>query len=190
MKDIQDKIEEDQRHLNEITGEIMGLEDEQDLIQEQIDDLNAEIVNTMASIGMKEDEITAKEQEITHMEDEIHWKEHQITETEAEYEEAVLREENHRKNMAACARLIYERGESSYLDALLEGKGLADFLNQMDRIEKVCEYEQTVLTEYIETKDQVQALWNLLEEEKTALEDTKQRLVAERQQLQADRAEL
>ncbi len=190
MKDIQDKIEEDQRHLNEITGEIMGLEDEQDLIQEQIDDLNAEIVNTMASIGMKEDEITAKEQEITHMEDEIHWKEHQITETEAEYEEAVLREENHRKNMAACARLIYERGESSYLDALLEGKGLADFLNQMDRIEKVCEYEQTVLTEYIETKDQVQALWNLLEEEKTALEDTKQLLVAERQQLQADRAEL
>ena len=47
--------------------------------------------------------------------------------------------------MAACARLIYERGESSYLDALLEGKGLADFLNQMDRIEKVCEYEQTVI---------------------------------------------
>lgn len=190
IQDIQNKIDEDQRRLNEITGQITGLEDEQDLIQEQIDDLNAEIVNTMTSISMKEDEIAAKEKEIAHMEDELHWKEHQITETEAEYEEAVIREENHRQNMAACARLIYERGDSSYLEALLEGKGLADFLNQMDRIEKVCEYEQTVLTEYIQTKEQVQELWASLEEEKAGLEDTRQRLVADRQQLQADKDEL
>ena len=48
------------------------------------------------------------------------------------------------------------------LDALLEGKGLADILNRMDRAEKVYEYENRVLTDYITTKNQVHDLWDLL----------------------------
>jgi len=188
--EIQNKIEEDQRKLEEIMDQIMGLEDEQDIIQEQVDDLNAEIQNTMTSIGMKEDEIAAKEEEISVMEGEIHWKSHQITETEKEYEAAVEREEQHRQNMAACAKLIYERGEDSYLDALLQGKGLAGILNQMDRVEKVYEYERTVLWEYMETREQVHDLWDRLEEEKVNLEDVKLSLEADKQQLQADQEEL
>ncbi len=188
--DIQNRIEEDQKRLEEIMDQIMGLEDEQDIIQEQVDDLNAEIQNTMTSIGMKEDEIAAKEEEISVMEGEIHWKSHQILQTEEEYEAAVKREEDHRQNMAACARLIYERGEDSYLNALLEGKGFADILNQMDRVEKVCEYERTVLLEYVEVKDQVRDLWDRLEGEKADLENVMLTLEEDREELEADREEL
>lgn len=188
--EIQEKIDEEQRKLEEITSQLMDLEDEQDILQEQIDDLNAEIQNTMTIIGMKEDEITAKEAEITAMEDELHWKEHQIEETEKEYEAAVQREEEHRASMAACARLMYERGEESYLQALLEGKGLAGVLNQMDRVEKVYEYERTLLLGYIETENQVRALCDSLEAEKAGMEETKLILADEKRVLKADMAEL
>lgn len=188
--EIQNKIDADQKKLEEITSQIMDLEDEQDILQEQIDDLNAEIQNTMAIIGLKEDEIAAKENEITTLEDELHWKEHQIEETEAEYEAAVKREEEHRESMAACARLMYERGENSYLQALLEGKGLAGVLNQMDQIEKVCEYEKLLLLDYIETENQVRELQESLEAEKAGMEETKQILQDDRRILEADKAEL
>ncbi len=204
ISDIEGQINQRTSLLDSITNQIVELESEQDILQEQIDDLNAEIVNTMASIGLKEDEIAAKEGEIAVKEGEIAEKEEQIVqkknqidETEEEYQAAAAREETQRENMAVCARLIYERGEDSYFSALLEGKGLSDILNQMDRIEKVHDYESSVLADYIQVKNEVHDLWIRLEEEKEELEahrkqleSDKQQLESDKQQLEADRAEL
>lgn len=195
--EIEGQINQHTNELNNINNQIVALETEQEILQEQMDDLNAEIINTMTSIGMKEDEIAAKESEIadkesqiTEKEDQIVYKQGEIDKTEAEYEAAVEREETQRENMTVCARLIYERGDESFLNALLSGKGLADALNQMDRVERVYEYENSMLLAYIEVKDQVRALWDRLEEEKAQLEADKLQLVADRQLLQEDRTQL
>lgn len=197
VNDVQGQIDQHTNALNNANDRIVALETEQEILQEQIDDLNAEIVNTMTSIGMMEDEIAEKEAEIdaktaeiTEKEEQIVQTQIQIQKTEEEYNEAVLREENQRENMAVCARLIYERGDDSYLDALLGGKGLADILNKMDRVERVYDYENTVLLEYIEVKNQVHDLWDRLEEEKAGLESDKAVLEADRNTLEADRTQL
>ena len=195
--EVQGQIDQHTNDLNNANQKVTDLVTQQELLQEQIDDFNAELANTMASIGVMEDQLAAKEQElaakegeIAAKEEEIVQKEQQIEQTQAEYDAAVVREEAQRENMAVCARMIYERGEESYLDALLTGKGLADILNQMDRVEKVCEYENTVLEEYITVKNQVHDLWDLLVEEKAALEDDKVRLEADREQLASDKQQL
>lgn len=196
-----DKIQQDiNKHTNQlanINNQISALEEEQDLVQEEIDDLNSEILNTMTSIGMKEDEITAKEKEISDKEDEIlakaeeiGRKKRQIEETEAEYDAAVNREEAQRKDIAMCTRLIYERGDTTFLEAILGGKGLADILNRVDQVEKVYEYERSMLLAYIELKNYVQELWERLEEEKVALESDKEQLEADKEQLKADQRQL
>ncbi len=197
ISDVQNQINKHTDQLENSTNRIVELESEQDILREQIDDLNAEILNTMTSISLKEDEIAVKEEEIALKEEEIAAKEQeinakqeQIEKTEAEYEAAVEREEKQRENMAVCARLIYERGTDSYLDALLEGKGMADVLNQLDRIERVQQYENAVLTEYINTKNEVHNLWLRLEEEKMELEADRGKLRTDREQLEADRSAL
>lgn len=190
IEEIEGQIGIHTSQLEQINSQIVALETEQDILQEQMDDLSAEILNTMASIGVKEDEIDAKEEEIAAKEDAIAWKQVQIEETESAYEEAVAREEAQRENMAVCARLLYERDKDSYLAALLTGKGFADILNQMDRVERLFEYENSVLLEYIESKNQVNELWNRLEEEKDSLETDRQLLEADREQLVADREEM
>ena len=197
ISDVQNQINKHTDQLENSTNRIVELESEQDILGEQIDDLNAEILNTMTSISLKEDEIAVKEEEIALKEEEIAAKEQeinakqeQIEKTEAEYEAAVEREEKQRENMAVCARLIYERGTDSYLDALLEGKGMADVLNQLDRIERVQQYENAVLTEYINTKNEVHNLWLRLEEEKMELEADRGKLRTDREQLEADRSAL
>lgn len=160
---VKDSINKHQNEINTLNTQISHMQDEQDILQEEIDDLNSEIINTMTSIGLKEDEIAAKKAEIAD-------KQAQIAATEAEYEAALQQEEQQRENMAAYARLMYERGETSYLSALLEGKGLSDILNRMGYIEKVYEYAKQVLENYIDAKDTAHELWDRLEEEKAALE--------------------
>ena len=142
---IQSNINSINQQLQDINAEIAAMEDEQDLIQEAIDDLNAEILNTMTSIGMLQDEIARKEAEIAD-------KQAQIELTEAEYEAALQKEEDQKASMATQTRLIYENGDSSYLNALLSGNGIGDILNSMDYIERVYECNKRMLNEYIETK--------------------------------------
>lgn len=188
--EIQTNIHNRQEEINRILEEISGLEDEQDLIEEQISDLNAEIVNTMASIGMLEDQIAEKEDQLAEKGTQIVDKQEQIKVTEIEYNAAVEREEIQRQSMIDCARLVYENKDVSYLNFILEGKGLSEILNQMDYIEKVYEYSMDRLNAYVEAKDQVHDLWDRLELEKAELEQERDGLELAKQELKADEAEL
>lgn len=183
ISDIQSQMQQHQEELNRINKKLEGLEDEQDLLQEQIDDLNAEIVNTMTSIGLKEDEIAGKEVEISD-------KRVEIDLTQTEYEAAAKREEEQRESMAAGTRMMYENSDATYLSVLLSGQGLGDMLNHMDYVEKVYEYSKARLESYIEVKNQVHDLWERLETEKAALEDAKETLEADRAQLEELKANL
>lgn len=177
ISDIQNQLKDHQNQLDNINNRLAGLEDEQDLIQEAIDDLNAEIINTMTSIGLKEDEIAEKETQIAD-------KQVEINATQEEYEAAVEREEQQRASMAASTRMMYENNNDTYLSSVLSGNGLGDMLNRMDYIEKVYEYSKNRLDGYIETKNQVHDLWDFLEGEKAGLEDDKAALEADRAELQ------
>lgn len=183
VTDIQNQMKQHQDQLNTILSNIEALEDEQDLIQEQLDDMNAELINTMTSIGLMEDQIAQKKAEIDD-------KQAEIDDTQAEYEAALAREEEQRESMAVSTRMIYENNNDTYLSTLLSGNGLADVLNRMDYIEKVYEYSKTRLESYIEVKDQVHDLWDLLEEEKAELQEDETSLEEDRAELEDLKANL
>lgn len=188
--EVQENINKRQNEINEINRQIASFEDEQDLIEEQIADLNAEIVNTMASIDVMEEQIGQKELEISGKELQIDDKKVQIDETEAEYEASVEREEKQRQSMMECTRMMYENNDVSYLTSILSGKGLSDILNQMDYVERVYEYSMDMLDAFVETKNQVHDLWDRLEQEKAELEQQKSGLEQDKAGLEADREQL
>ncbi len=181
--EIQQQIQAHEEELGQRQNEVTALEDEQDLLLEKMEDLNAEIINTMASIGVKEEEIAQKEEEIA-------GKEVEIDQTAREYDAAKAQEEAQRLDMAIRTRMLYEQGDTTYMTALLNGQGLADVLNHLDYVEKVYEYSKAKLDSYVETKDQLQALWNLLEEEKASLQADQAQLEADQALLQEQKGEL
>lgn len=183
IQGVQTSINRHENELGHLNNQISAWEDEKSILLEQIDDLNAEIVNTMTSIELKQDEITEKEAEI---ED----KKAQIEKTKAEYEEAVKREEQQRSSMAAYMRLMYEQGDPSYLGMLLEGKGLADILNRMGFVERVYAYANQMLDDYISAKNTVHDLWDRLEEEEASLEEDKRQLETDYRSLENQRTNL
>ena len=180
---LKDKIEQHKGQLQDIYDQIESLEGEQDILLEQIDDLNSEIVNTMTSIGLKEDEIFAKEIEIDE-------KQVQIGDTEAKYEASKELEEEQRESMIISTRLMYEKGTASYLSALFAVTGFADILNRLDFVEKIYAYERDRLLAYMETREQVKLLWEQLELERAGLEADRLLLEADKQELQAQKDNL
>lgn len=156
---LQQNIADDNNSLSEINDTIMGLEDEQDLLEEKISDLDAEIVNMMTEIGILEEEINAKTEEIAIV--------------QQEYDAAKAKEEEQYNAMVRQIQFMYERGDTDYFAALLGAGSFDEVLNQLTYMEAVYDYDQKLLEEYEDTKLQVGLLWDQLEADKAELQDAK-----------------
>ena len=183
ITEIQNQIKQDQKNLDNINDTISSLTEEQDLIEEMIDDLNAEIVNMMTSIGLKEDEIAAKETEIAE-------KQLDIEQAEKDYNAAKKREEEQYEAMKVRIRFMYENSNVSLLAKVLGSKGLSGLINSAEIIEKVYESDNDMLIAYEATKNEVQALWDQLVLDKQNLESDRVQLENDRAYLQNLKAEL
>ena len=64
ISQIKALIKKQQAQINQINSQISDMEDAQDLLEEEIADLDSEILNTMVSIGLLEDDIAANRIEI------------------------------------------------------------------------------------------------------------------------------
>lgn len=180
---MQNQIQQHQQQLSQMQSEIDELQEQQDLVEEMIADLTAEIINTMTSIGLKEDELIDMEMDLEE-------KENKIQMTEKEYEDAKEKEAQQQEDMVTRTRRMYENGNRNILSSLLAGVGLGDLLNLMDYIEEVYEYDRKKLLEMEETKKEVLDLWNRLEEEKEELETEQEKLVLERESLEEQKKNL
>ncbi len=157
--EIQQNIAQNNSALAEVNAMIMGLEDEQDLLDEQISDTDAELVNMMTEIGLKEEEIEAKKEE--------------IAVAQSEYDAAKAMEEAQYNAMVRQIQFMYERGDTDYLASLFDADSYDEVLNQLTYMEAVYDYGRNLLEEYEETKVQVGLLWESLEADKAELEEAR-----------------
>ena len=165
IADIKRQQEEDKRQLNNVQGQISGLESEQGEVGEEIEELDASVVELIASVEIIKEEIVDKEA--------------QIQVTEGEYAEAKRQEEEQYETMKRRIQFMYEEGDISYMQLLMTSDSFGDMLNKADYIEQLYEYDRKMLQQYQETKEYVQQVWDRLEEEKSELEASKHELEEE-----------
>ena len=158
-----------EQKLNEVNQEISSLSQESKGITEEIGEIDDQLVEVIASVSLLEDDIEEVEK--------------QIEVTKAEYEEAKQKEENQYAAMKKRIQYMYEKGEASYLSLLLGADELSDVVNRAEYIEKLYEYDDKVLKEYIEAKQAVEAKKTELEEEQSELEASMYELEEEKKAL-------
>lgn len=156
IREVEEDINNTQNELNEINANISDMEDEQDLLEEQMEDLNAEIVNILASIEILREDIAAKEND--------------IAQTEQEYEAALKKEQDQAEAMTLQIQFMYETGDPSLISMLLSDASFSDMLNRLTYAKRVNDYNQEMLDQYEATRKEVHDLWDRLEAEKAALE--------------------
>lgn len=159
VNEIKNNINKDQNELAGVNDKLLDLQDKQDLLEEEISDLDAEMLNTMTEIGLLEDEIAAKEADIVI--------------TQEAYAVAKQTEEEQYEAMVLRIRFMYEQGETNYIEAILSANSFSEALNQASYIEAIYEYDRKMLAAYEESKNQVMTLWEQLETDRAALENDK-----------------
>lgn len=156
ISDLKKKTEEDKKKLEEIDEQLGDLESEQQGLQDEMSELEAQIIDMMTSISILEDEITVKQEE--------------IAQAESDLEVAIQDEQNQYEAMKLRIQFMYEHGDSSYLDILMNATSMQDVLNKADYIEQLYVYDRNLLTQYQETRAMVEELKEALEIEHSELE--------------------
>lgn len=165
ISDIQKEKEKNEEQLKNVNKQISNYVGAQADIGSEIEELDAEMISLLTDINLIEEEISRKEE--------------QIEETQADYDEAVAVKDEQYESMKIRIKFMYEQGDASYLQLFLESANLSDMMNKAEYVEKLYEYDRKLLDEYQDTVEEVAALQDRLEEEKSELQTSKYELEEE-----------
>ena len=159
-----------QSQLDSVNDQINDLSGEKDDVDAQISALTGQIAEIMASVSLLEDEIADTQV--------------QIEQAQKDYDEAKAKEEAQYHAMKKRIQYLYEKGETSYLELLMEAKSWADMLNKAEYVQEIYTYDRKMLDNYAATVQEVAQLKESLEEQKSELEASEYELEQEKDSLQ------
>lgn len=117
-------------------------------VQAEIDALSTEydsIMSYIQELDQKQNSIYAQVNQISLKLAEL---EEEKAVIEAELETATEQMNEQYEKMAARIKYVYENGETSYWDILVNSASLADLLNRVEYVSEISEYDDNLFTEY------------------------------------------
>ena len=156
---LQDQLDQENDNLENLKGE-------QNSLKGQLNNLNGQLTEVSNNLADLERQISDKEQE--------------ITDTQASLDEAKATEEWQYECMVIRVRDMYERNETSYLNALLSAQSFDKLLNAADFFERIAAYDQKKLKEFEENRRLIEEEEARLQVEKAELDQLKVTAEAEK----------
>lgn len=169
-READERKKQEQANYNSASGKVDSIQSEVDEIEGEIDEIDAALVETLASVEMIKEDISAKEV--------------QIEETSQDLVKAQEIEQEQYESMKLRIRFMYEKGDVTYLQLLLESQGFGEMVNKVEYVEKLYEYDQRKLEEYQIARQAVEDLKQKLEDEHSELEAQKHELEEEQESLE------
>lgn len=168
-QDAKNRQNSEQQKLDSVTGTIGSIQGDVDAAAEEVEEVDAALVETIASVEIIEEELKEKEEV--------------LQKTTADYEAAKETEQKQYDAMKLRIRFMYEKGDSTYLQLLLESQNFGDMVNKADYVEQLYSYDRKMLEEYQRIKQETEDLKNQLEDEKAELQAQQHELEEEQKSL-------
>ncbi len=162
ISDLQKDIKRNQSQLQGAQQKINSAQEAQEGVEEEINEIDAELVSLLTDIDLIEDAIEEKEEE--------------IAATQVEYDAAVVEKDEQYASMKIRIQFMYEKGDSSYLHMFFGSGNMGDMVNKAKYVEELYDYDRKLLAEYEDTVHRVEELQDRLEEEKSELETSRTEL--------------
>lgn len=158
QKDIEntkDQITDLQNQKEKVENQVENLTDEIEGLRQDLSGLDAKMTSITASMNEQEQKIADKEAEIILAEEEL-------AETEAERAQQY-------EDMKVRIQYMYENGNKTVWEMLVESESMTDFLNQTEYVTAINIYDRNMLVEYQKLQEEITAQKESLEEEKIEL---------------------
>ncbi len=178
IKAKENQISEAKKERDTLSSAKTNLEKIKKDLEKSKSDLNTYITQLDASLTDIQSKIDSLAEQITE-------KEEQIETTTAELEEAERIQQEQYEAMKARIKFMYEKGNTMYMELLIEAGSFAEMLNKAEYIEMLSSYDRNKLNEYIATTELITLTKEALEEEKETLDLAKEEKEEEENNLQA-----
>ncbi len=168
--------------------EASAMEEEKERVEQTLKSLEGQKADTAEYVRQLDGSLEAISQELELLGGQRASKEEEIQATQAKLEEARQTEEQQYASMKLRIKYMYEKGDTSFLDLLMESRDFAELLNRAEYVSKISEYDREQLDLYVATKEAIAEHERVLEaehQELLALEEAAQAKQASVEQLLA-----
>lgn len=159
------ETEELEKEKSQINSQIKEAEKKQEELEKQKSTAMKAVEKVSGQISNSQDEIDSLKTQITTLQNQIKTKENDIQQKEKEYTE---------QEELLDARLIalYKKGNTSYLDLLLNSSDMSDFLAKYYSASKLIECDKELIQTTKDQKSQIETEKSELENNKKELDDS------------------
>lgn len=134
-----------------------SLEEEKKKVEDALKSLESLKSDAAAYVKQLDGELERVNGELEDLGSRIGAKEADIAATQQQLDAARAVEEQQYADMKLRIKYMYERGETSFIDMLLQSESIVQLMNRAEYIRKISEYDREKMDEYVETKDSIAA---------------------------------
>ena len=177
IKEKQDQIKQAEAEKKKIQGQLTD-------IKKVVSDLKKSKENLETYVTELDKNLSEVQEKINELKGLIADKEAEIKETEEDLAEAEATKDAQYEAMKKRIKMMYEKGDSFYLDIIFSSGSFSDIINKADYAEMLSKYDSEKLEEFKQTCDYIETCKEQLEAEKEVLDEAKAKVDEEEANLE------
>ena len=142
-------------------------------VQSQINSTKQQKASTQSEIQELDRQLASVQAEITQLNTKIQETTANLNKSQQELKEAIATREAHYNTLKKRIRVMYEYGNSGYLEALLSSDNFSDFITRLEYTNKLVEYDNKVLKDYTHSEEVIATNVKTIAKDKKQIEDMK-----------------
>lgn len=166
--------------IGDARKKIDSLAEEKKKTEQAIKNLESLKADAAAYVKQLDANLEELNRELTRLGEQITAKEQDIDTARQELEKAKQVEAHQYETMKLRIKYMYEKGDTNFIDMLLQSKDITQLLNRAEYITKISEYDRKMMDAYVEAKEASVEKEEKLEEEHQALVELQTQTEAKR----------
>lgn len=138
--------------------------------QSKLNETNSQKQEAQSEISKLDNELASVQAEIQKLNSQLSETKTRLEKTQKELEEAIEVKNTQYDTLKKRIRVMYEHGNTGYLDALLNAESFSDLLTRYEYASRIMEYDNNLLEKYKKAEEIIANNVKLIEEDKKKLE--------------------
>lgn len=175
----------EESNLSEAQQEKKTLENDLQKAKELIDSLKGSKEDIQSEVEKLDKQLHEISGKVKELESQLSKKRQEIANTESALNKAKEQEKKQYRNMKKRIQFMYENGQTSYVEMLLSADSFTDFLNAVEYITQISQYDRKMLKEYQNMQVTIADTQKTLETDYASLQSLQAKVQEEKQAVAA-----
>lgn len=175
----------EESNLSEAQQEKKTLENDLQKAKELIDSLKGSKEDIQSEVEKLDKQLNEISGKVKELESQLSKKRQEIANTESALNKAKEQEKKQYRNMKKRIQFMYENGQTSYVEMLLSADSFTDFLNAVEYITQISQYDRKMLKEYQNMQVTIADTQKTLETDYASLQSLQVKVQEEKQAVAA-----